>query len=258
MEATIKSIQLKKMLNQYYFRVTMESQNKKYILDNPLMSDPINFRRQVFGIMSSCNCFDIIKLARKNPIQQKAIGYFVEGKGYIILENDEGQWLSYNKKTGRYLCQKADEDIKRLIQMASMHNISRVEIDDGVIESIRSSSGVFSILLNSTGKTSFFTTGQIYFGFGEPINIGNSADESQKQEAAKAFTSFIVSVMKFYKKDDLLTLGGEVEQYKEVNITLNHRNQISSITNAATGSGFQIVGKSYEIVNSSKTYENEK
>lgn len=52
MKAIIKKIELKKMLNKYYLKVTMESQGKEYVLSNPLLGDPINFRKQVFGILS--------------------------------------------------------------------------------------------------------------------------------------------------------------------------------------------------------------
>jgi len=56
MKAIVKKIELKKMLNKYYLKVTMESQEKEYVLSNPFLSDPINFRKQVFGILSACDC----------------------------------------------------------------------------------------------------------------------------------------------------------------------------------------------------------
>lgn len=258
MKAIVKSMELKKIVNRYYLKVTMESQNKEYVLANPLLSDPINFRKQVFGMLSACNCYDLMRLAREVPVPQEAIGYYFEGKGYKIFENKEGQWMSFNAKTGTYSCQKADEDTKQLIKMAEERKISNVEVSKGTIERIRSESGVFTMLFErEEGGSSFFTTGQIYFGFGSPINIGNKATQSEKMESAKMFTSFIVSLMKFCNKEDLLKLGGEIERYPEVDITLDHSNKINSIRNATTGLGFSI-GKNYEIIDSSKTQENER
>lgn len=252
MKAIIRKIELKKMLNKYYLKVTMESQGKEYVLSNPLLGDPINFRKQVFGILSACDCYDIMKLGRENPTPQPATGYYFENGGYKIFENKIGQWFLFNNKVGRYSCEKADEDIKKLIQKAQEYNISTVTVNKGTIESITSRSGVFNILFQAeSGIGSCFTTGQVYWGFGAPINIGNQASESEKMESAKNFTSFIVNIMKFCRADDLLKLGGEVEKYPEVEMALNHSNKVTSITNSTTGLGLGIE-KNYEILDFSK------
>lgn len=258
MKAIVKSIELKKIVNRYYLKVTIESQNKEYVLANPLLSDPINFRKQVFGMLSACNCYDLMRLAREVPVPQEALGYYFEKGGCKIFENKDGQWMLFHEKTGTYSCQKADEDTKQLIKMAEERKISNVEVSKGTIESVTSASGVFNILFQrEEGGAYFYRTGQIYFGFGSPINIGNKATQSEKMESAKMFTSFIASLMKFCNKEDLLKLGGEIERYPEVDITLDHSNKINSIRNATTGLGFSI-GKNYEIIDSSKTQENER
>lgn len=152
------------------------------------------------------------------------------------------------KKTGMYSCENADENTKKLIETAQKHNISKVTRNKGTIESIKSRSGVFSMLfLNENGPSSYFSTGQVYWGFGSPINMGNNASESEKLDSAKMFTSFIVSIMKFYQKSNLLELGGDIEKYPEVEIELNHSNKVNVIKNANTGVGFRI-GKDYEII----------
>lgn len=258
MKATIKSIERKKMLNRQYFKITMESSGKEYTVAHPLLSDPINFRKQVFGMLTACDCYDIMRLGRKTPVSQKIVGYYIEDRGYKILENDKGQWFSFNENTGRYSCQKADEHTKELIKKAEEYNISRVTKTKGIIESIKSTSGVFQMLiLNENGPSSFFSTGQVYWGFGEPINIGNNATESQKLESATMFTSFITSLMDFYGEDDLLKLGGEIEKYPEVEITLNHSNKVNSICNSATGLGFRI-GQNYEMLDTSNIHKSER
>lgn len=257
MKAIVKKMELNKIMNRYYLKITMESQKKEYIVSNPLNSNPINFRKQVFGMLSACNCYDLMRLARKNPIPQEATGYYFEGRGYKILENKDGKWFSFNEKTGVYLCQNADEYTKNLIRMAQKHNISGIAVNEGTIESIMSRSGVFSILFQSKNdEVSFFTTGQVYWGFGSPINIGNNANESEKIASAKMFTSFIVSLLEFCGKDDLLKLGGDIETYPEVEITLNHSNKVNSIRNANTGLGF-CIGKNYEFLDSLESRDDE-
>lgn len=236
----------------------MESSGKEYIVSNPLLGDPINFRRQVFGMLTACNCYDIMKLGRKIPIPQKATGYYLEDRGYKILENAKGQWFLFNERTGKYSCQKADEHTKELIKKAEEYNVSRITKSNGTIESIKSTSGVFQILFQGeNGLSSFLSTGQVYWGFGEPINIGNNATESERLESAKMFTSFITSLMDFYGEDDLLKFGGTIERYPEVEITLNHSNKINSIYNPNTGLGIRI-GQNYEMLDISKTPEQEK
>lgn len=247
MQAKLKSLELKKVLKNYYIKVKVECQGKEYVLSNPLHSDVINFRKQVFGILTACNCYDLMRLARKEPIPRGAKGYYVQGRGYKIFENNYGQWLSFDKKLGIYSCKKADENIKTLIKYSQELNYSNVDVNDGVITSIVSQSGVFQMMFESQNNIiSFFSTGQVYYGFGYPINIGNNASESEKIKSAKMFTSFITSIMQFYGEGDLLKLGGEIEDYPNVEITLDERNRIKSITNSETKLGL-IVGKSYEI-----------
>ena len=82
--------------------------------------------------------------------------------------------------------------------MAQQQKRSQIDVNNGRIEQIISRSGVFQICFSSEDAgTYFFTTGQIYYGMGNPINIGNNASQSEKLEAAKAFQSFIDSPIPF-------------------------------------------------------------
>ncbi len=258
MEAIVKKIELKKILSKYYLKITMESEKKEYILSNPLLNDPINFRKQVFGILSACNCYDLMKLGRDNPIPKPAIGYYLQGRGYKIFENEKGEWFTFYEKTGRYSCRKADEATKKLIKMAQQNKISAVSIEKGTIEKIISESGTFQILFKrEQGGGSFHLAGQIYYGFGHPIHIGDNACESEKIDSAQTFTSYIVNLMKFCREEDMLKLGGEVERYPKVEIMLDHSNKIKTITNAVTGLGLGIE-RNYEIVDFSKNQGKER
>ena len=257
MQAIVKSIEVKKVLNRYYLKIVMESQNKQFVLDNPLINDPINFRRELFGILTACNCYDLMRLAREVPVPKEATGYYTERAGYEILENKSGNWLAFNRKTERYTCEKADENLKKFIQMAQDYHVSAVDVNEGTIESIQSRSSVFSIMFQGKIGVSFFTTKQIYWGFGHPINIGNSNDKKGTLKSANMFTSFIVSLMKFFEKDNLLEIGGDIKKYPEVEITLDHSNRVSVIKNAVTGKGF-CIGRNYEMIDPMKGQEQEK
>lgn len=72
MKAVIKKVELKRIVNKYYFKITLSDDNGNiFVIDKPFLSDPINFRKQVFGIMAACGCFDLIRLATNNPISKK-------------------------------------------------------------------------------------------------------------------------------------------------------------------------------------------
>lgn len=246
MEAVIKKIKLKNILNRYYFSLEIQSvDGKVYHVDKPLLSDPISFRKQVFGIMAACNQFDLLRLSSDNPIYKEVIGYY--SNGLQIIENNKNEWFSYNKKTSSYFCDQFSPSVKELFSMAVNKKIPEVSIDKGRIESISSGSGVLQIFFKSNGLGTFMNTGQVYYGFGYPIGIGSVDDKESIKIASLSFQSFILSIMNFYGVDDLLELSGKIDKYPVVDITVD-KNKIKSITSFETGMGISI-GKSYEIIN---------
>lgn len=246
MEAVIKKIKLKNILNRYYFSLEIQTvDGKVYYVDKPLLSDPISFRKQVFGIMAACNQFDLLRLSSDNPIYKEVIGYY--SNGLQIIENNKNEWFSYNKKTSSYFCDQSSQSVKELFSMAVNKKIPEVSIDKGRIESISSGSGVLQIFFKSNGLGTFMNTGQVYYGFGYPIGIGSVDDKESIKIASLSFQSFILSIMNFYGVDDLLELSGKIDKYPIVDITVD-KNKIKSITSFETGMGISI-GKSYEIIN---------
>lgn len=246
MEALVKEIKLKSILNRYYFRLQIQTvDGKVYHVDKPLLSDPINFRKQVFGIMAACNQFDLLRLSSDTPIYKDVIGYY--SNGLQIIENEQNKWFSYDKKRSVYFCDESSQSVKELFSMAINRRISDVSIDKGSIESISSSSGVLQIFFKSNGLVTFMNTGQVYYGFGYPIGIGSTEDIEGIRIASLSFQSFILSIMKFYCVDDLLKLSGRVDKYPIVEVTFD-KNKVKSITSMETGMGLSI-GKKYEIIN---------
>lgn len=246
MEAVIKKIKLKNILNRYYFSLEIQSvEGKVYHVDKPLLSDPISFRKQVFGIMAACNQFDLLRLSSDNPIYKEVIGYY--SNGLQIIENNKNEWFSYNIKTSSYFCDQSSQSVKELFSMAVNKKIPDVSVNKGRIESISSGSGVLQIFFKSNGLGTFMNTGQVYYGFGYPIGIGSIEDKEIINSASLSFQSFILSIMNFYGVDDLLKLSGNIDKYPIVDITV-YKNKIKSITSFETGMGISI-GKSYEIIN---------
>lgn len=245
MEAIITKIKLKKMFKNYYFALELHDElGNVYVVDKPFCNDEIQFRRMVFGIMAACNQFDLLKLGSNNPMYKEVKGYYYNG--LEIIENNLDKWFLYNKKNGTYFCSESNKQIKELYDIAAKKNPFDVFVKQGRIESIISGSGVFQVFFNSNGVGTFMNTGQIYYGFGEPIGIGDPNNGESVKIATSAFQSFILSIMEFYGVNDLLELSGNVDRYPLVDIIVDGR-KVTSITSLETGMGISI-GKEYKIV----------
>lgn len=246
MEAIIKGIKLKSILNRYYFSLEIQGvDGNVYHVDKPLLSDPISFRKQVFGIMAVCNQFDLLRLGSDTPVYKEVAGYY--SNGLQIIENEQDEWFSYDKKRSVYFCDEASKSVKEVFSMAVSRRLPDVSIDKGRIESIASGSGVLQIFFKSNGLGTFMNTRQVYYGFGYPIGIGSTEDKEGIKSSSLSFQSFILSIMKFYGVTDLLKLSGKVDKYPIVDITFD-KNKVINITSLETGMGISI-GKSYEIIN---------
>ena len=92
MEAIITKIELKRFFKTYYFALELRDSNgKAYIIDKPFCNDEIQFRRLVFGIMSACNQFDLLRLGSDSPVYKSVKGYY--NNGLEILENESDEWF---------------------------------------------------------------------------------------------------------------------------------------------------------------------
>lgn len=247
MQAVIQKLELKKIKNRHYIKIELIDENGvKRNIDNPLLSDEISFRKLVFGILSACNCYDLMRLATNNPNHKKIIGYCQNG--LQILQNENNEWLSLDRYSSQYICKKPSRKTRKVFEMLIKQKKFNIDKEEGVIESIVSESGTFQLLFTSKLGTTFFLTGQIYYGLGYPIDIGYDITPSNELKSAKMFTSFIVSLMKLYGINDLLKFGGNINNLPIVEISINNDNKITSITNQTTGMGLGI-GTRYEIIN---------
>lgn len=247
MQALIKSVELKKFLNRYYFKITLTDDNGcTYVIDRPFLSNPIYFRRQVFGIMSACGSYDLMRLATDNPDLKKVIGYCMNRLN--ILENEKSEWFFLEEKKDKYVCEFADNNQREAGRIIINRLGKNGRMDKGVIENVISRSGTYLMFFNGEHLTTYFLCErQIYWGFGDPINIGNSNDRKNSSVYANYYQSFIVSLMKFYGINDLLHFGGKIDNLPIVEVTFDN-NEIVSITNPNTGLGFSINDK-YKFIN---------
>lgn len=248
MKAVINKVELKKIFNRYYFKITLTDINGcNYVIDKPFISDPISFRRQVFGIMSACGSYDLMRLATDNPVSKKVVGYYING--LKVLENEKNEWFLFDSKTDEYVCELTNEVRKKAMDIIIEEVGRECGIKaEGTINSITSRSGVFSMLFTGEHIGTYFTCGkQIYYGFGEPINIGAPNDKEGSKRNAGYYQSFIVNLMKFYGIDDLLHFGGICDKLPIVEINFKN-DKIDSITNLNTGLGF-LLNEKYKFVN---------
>ena len=248
MEAKITELKLKRIFKKFYIKIkTIDSNGVVRYIDKPFINDDINFRKQIFGIMSACDIYDLIGLATDNPTFKKMVGCYVFDR-LKILGNQNGEYLYYSKEKEEYILLPSNTNI---IDKLLKSNLSNINKEEGYIQNIISQSGTFTILFEKGSLASSFIAGQIYWGFGSPIFIGNEKDIINSKKAARTFTTFIVNLMRLYGIDDLLDFGEVKDKFPIVDIKLNDKGDIISITNAKTGMGLSI-GKEYNIIERQK------
>lgn len=246
MKAAIRKLELKKIMNRHYIKIELaDEKGIPRMVNNSVLSDDIHFRKLVFGILSACNCYDLMRLATSNPNCKKMVGYYQHG--LRILENDHKECLTFDEKNCEYTCKKMNRKTRELIDMVVEYKEFHCDKEEGIIECITSQSGTFQLLFTCKAGSTFFTTGQIYTGFGYPLSTRTPVHPDNEAKSARMFTSFIVSLMKLYGVQDLLQFGGVIDQLPEVEISI-HNHKITTITNATTGMGLSI-GADYEIIN---------
>lgn len=240
MEAYISKMEfIRTNKDNCYWRLTFVDGNNNYIgtYSNPNISDEINFRKQTFGILSACNCYDLLNLSSNDSIP---LSIFFKKKPYGGVEaliNQSGQLLSLGE--GIYETEKVWNIFNKKRAIKSY--------ESGEIRSISSGSGCFSIWIKHAYYSTFYVTGQVYYGFGFPITIGLDATIDDIKRSSKLFTSFIESILKLYDTNDLLDLSRNKNNFPKVNIDIDDLGNITSIYNQETGMTLTEQNSSYHI-----------
>lgn len=240
MEAIINSIELVKINNnRCYFKVKLVDEQGNLIgyFGNSKLSDNINFRKQTFGILAACDCFDLLRVSSDSP---EFLPIYLEYDSYdriTSIINMDGDCFSFIGD-GRYGINKH-----------SLENVDGVE-NCGQILSITSRSGVFMIMVQTQVFVTSYVTGSVYFGFGYPL--GNESSDLEPYYinlSANKFKTFIESILQIYKTNDLLELSRtSALSYPRVLVEMDSRGKIVSIGNDKNNYYLTQNGNSYEIV----------
>ena len=225
MQARIKSIKLKYTKDhQPYLIATIYDEQEKFIgtFGSEKISDPINFRTFLFGLMTSSNCFDLLRLSSDKP-KEKEIEYYHFDNDNKIIINQKNQALMKHKN-GTYICQPLDPRFKRLCELTGIPK------RQGHITHIKSASGVFMIGIQGQLFYTNFVTNQIYYGFSY---LWGQRDYNQEDIllASTFYTSFIESILKLYNTNDILKLNGKPEKFPKINAILNKSGEIVALQN---------------------------
>jgi len=229
MDAYISSIEfIRKDKDNCYWKIILVDENNNYLgtFGDSNITDEVNFRKQTFGILSACNCYDLLKLGSSNPelfpifFKEKYYG----GVDYIVNKSGKKMILEEN---GYY-------DLKKAWNFFNKNKeIKKYEVAE--IESIKSQSGVFNILLTNEHFSIFYVTGSVYWGFGYPLSEENM-NEKYIKEASKLYTSFIECILDFYDTNDLLKLSKKENlEYPKVTVDIDDFGKITSIGSSKTG-----------------------
>lgn len=241
MEAYISSIKYIKVNKFYgYFKVTLLDKDGSLMgyFGKENLSDPISFRKETFGILSSCNCFDLLKLGGEeitpleitieiHPIRD--IVTSITNQSGVTLKNVEGNYVLNKNILHKFLNYKNEEKAQ--------------------IENIISRSGVFEMILKGSPFYRFYTTGSVYYGFGYPLISFGEINEEDVLLTSTWYHSYITSILKFYKTDDLLTLNRKQPSiYRKVSILIDENNEIYALGNEETNMYLTIQDGKYEMI----------
>lgn len=241
MEAYIKSIKYVKVSKFFgYFKVTLIDQNANYLgtFGNLNFGDPENFRKETFGILSACNCYDLLTLGGKSVIPLE-----------VSVENDEFEKVkSITNKSGITLYKTSPMMYE--IKKDFLYNLKNHEKELKMnIDGIISKSGTFEIFLIGKSFGTFYTTGSIYYGFGYPFYTPEELDKDGLLISMVQFQTFITSILKLYKTDDLLKLNRkEPEFYRKVSVLLDESGKVIALGNEETDMYIVETEEKYEIV----------
>ena len=243
MEAIIESIELVKINNKRsYFKVKLVDEQGNLIgyFGDSKLSDCINFRKQLFGILAACDCFDLLRLSSDESNFLPIYLEFDSCDRIDSIINLDGDGLSFF------------EDGKYVVNKYNLKNIDSSE-NRGKIISVTSESGVFIVTVTTEHYVTSYVTRSLYAGFRFPWDWYDSKVEPYYTNlSATMFKTFVESILQIYKTNDLLKLSRcDVIKYPKVLIGVDYKGRIVSIGNDKNDYYLTQNGNNYEIVKGS-------
>lgn len=241
MKVLLKNIKYKKVdkTHSYWILNFVDCHgNLVETIDMPKLSSSVDFRYQTYGILAACNCYDLLRIFTNSPNLLK-----------VYIPKDDSNKVEYIKNSHNAIFSfKEDKYV-----LEHNHNILKIAHKhpnelSGQIESITSESGTFAISIATENFKRTFLTGQVYYGFGTPLNEHINLNEKHELLAADMFKTFIEAILKLYQVDDLLGLAKtEYVEYPIVDLEYDEQGKPQYLGCEETGIYLQINENSYAI-----------
>lgn len=246
MEAYISSIKYIKVNKFYgYFKVTLLDKEGNLIgyFGNEELSSPEAFRIETFGILTACNCFDLLRLGgeeikplevwMKYDFRREKVLYIKNNNG-ITLDTDDLFYQTNKEIFHKFRKNKNEKKVK--------------------IKKIVSESGTYIMYLYGEHCRTCFVPGNLYYGFGYPLTFKkNEVNAEGYLRTVLQYFFYIKNILKFYRTDDLMTLNRKRPSiYRKVSILLDENDEIYAIGNEETNMYLVIKEGKYEIIHEEK------
>lgn len=232
--AKINSIKLRKIDNENsYFEVELvdEEGNSLGVFGSPYITDSVNFRREVFGLLQACGTNNFLKLGGQENISIPITFKSDERDNVNEIHNGKNQTF-HQANDGKYITETTVFDERELFE--------------GEINSITSASGVIEMVIRSPYFTTFYKTGDIYYGFGYPL-ISSSNDPEMSQNASNHYKEYIENLLEFIGTDDLLKMGGDIQKFPQVLIERDKTGNIIAIGREGEEYHLRIIDNEYKM-----------
>nr|MDE6142343.1 hypothetical protein [Bacilli bacterium] len=233
-EVQISSIKLCKIDEENsYFEVELidEFGKKVGVFGSPYITDSVNFRREVFGILLASGINDFLKLGGVEeptiPITFKCNSRNVVAS----IHNSKGETFHLNGE-GIYKTEPTIQDNQ--------------EISFGNVTGIISEINALNMTIENEHFHTHYPTGNLYYGFGYPL-ISSSSNPELIAHACNHYKEYIENILDFLGTDDLLRMAGEPIKFPKVLIERDSTGNIIAIGQKEQECHLRITDNNYKI-----------
>lgn len=232
--AQIESIKLRRVDEENsYFEVELVDEEGKSlgVFGSPYITDAINFRREVFGLLKACGTNDFLKLGQKENISIPITFRCNRRNAVSEICNENNQTFHLNQ-IGEYVTEPTIEN-----------NFISYE---GAIDRVESAIDTLNMRITDGNSCICYVSGNVHYGFGYPlITMSNNPELIKK--ASKHYKEYIENMLKFFGTDDLLRIGGEPIKLPEVLIERDESGNIIAIGREGEENHLRIMNNDYKI-----------
>ncbi|MCX4365135.1 MAG: hypothetical protein OSJ70_05120 [Bacilli bacterium] len=244
-EVQISSIRLRKIdeENSYFEVEFRDSEGKQAgIFGSPYITDAINFRKEVFGILLACGKTNFLKIGGvDNPAIP--ITFKVNSRDVVNEICNANNQIFHLNDAGEYKTEPSTIDER--------------EIFEGKVTGITSASNTLNISIENENFHTGFVAGNLYYGFGYPLISASNNPELVKR-ACNHYRQYIENILVFLGTDDLLNMGGEPVKLPKVLIERDSVGNVIAIGSAHQECHLRITDDNYKIEKGRLTIEKNK